>query len=143
MWRGRSETPARRLPSSGPDLLAATAGSGPLPDVRAAAVGCLLVLLTPRLAWLHYFVLTIPILLIALRPLDETSPPGGGVVARRILPGLALLVLAIDPFVNVGIPLSASAQGVVVVLATVLLFGLGLRELSLGRSGRDPKRRSG
>jgi hypothetical protein len=143
MWRGRPQTPARRPASSRPDLLAPTAGSGPLPDVRAAAAGCLLTLLTPRLAWLHYFVLTIPIFLIALRPLDETSSPGGDVVARRILPALALLGLAIDPLVNVGIPLSASTQGVVVVLATVLLFALALRELSLDRSGRDSKRRGG
>ena len=132
MWWGRANAPAGRLPAS---------ESEGLPDVRAAATGCLLMLLAPRLAWLHYHVLTIPILLVVLRPLDESSSTVGTVMARRILPAVAILALAVDPIINVGIPLPASAVGVLVMLATLLLFALGLRELSLAGSSGDPKRR--
>jgi hypothetical protein len=134
MWRGRANVIGGG--TTGPE-------SEALSDVRAVAAGCLLMLLTSPLAWLHYYVMTIPILLVLLRPLGESSVVPGVIATRRVLPGLALVALAIDPLTNVGISLSASAQGLLVVLATVLLFALALRELAPVRLSRDLTRSEG
>jgi len=91
------------------------------PEMFAVSIGCLLVVLMARLAWLHYYVLTIPALLFLLRP-DGVSSSDGGFVARRFLPVLALLAFATGPILCIGIPLTTRGQGVLAVCAALLLF---------------------
>jgi len=58
------------------------------------AMGCLIPLLTSTLVWLHYYLLTIPMIIIALRPWQEAGPmkiiP---LLMLRVLPVVALTIL--------------------------------------------------
>jgi 4-amino-4-deoxy-L-arabinose transferase-like glycosyltransferase len=58
------------------------------------AMGCLIPLLTSTLVWLHYYLLTIPMIIIALRPWREADPmkiiP---LLMLRVLPVVALVIL--------------------------------------------------
>lgn len=99
-----------------------------LGDELVVALGCLLVVLAPRLAWLHYFVLTIPILIFLARPREGATPRAS--MLRRVFLALAVLGLAIEPAMNVGIPVSARVAGTLVVATSVALFAVGLRELA-------------
>jgi hypothetical protein len=106
------------------------------------SIGCLLLLLIPQLAWLHYFVFTIPMLLILLRPLGAASSERGAIVWRRILPAFALLTLAVEPVQNIGVEITAGTAGVMIGFSALILLAGGLRELALVRSGdRQAERR--
>jgi hypothetical protein len=91
------------------------------PEMFAVSIGCLLVVLMARLAWLHYYVLTIPAFLFLLRPAGVSSS-AAGFIARRFLTVLALLAFATGPILCIGIPLTARGQGVLAVCAALLLF---------------------
>jgi hypothetical protein len=99
-----------------------TPGSNEFSEIFVVALGCLLVLLIPRLAWLHYYVFTIPAFLVLLRPADDVS---GGFVVRQFLVILGILSFATTPMLCIGIPLTPRTQGLLMVCATLLLF-LGL-----------------
>jgi hypothetical protein len=105
-----------------------------LPEALIVGLGSLIPLLGSRLAWLHYFVLTIPMLLILLRPLE----PGArlaGLAARRLVPALAIALLARIPLQSIDPDLGSEVQAAFGCAATLLLFAAGLRELrELGRS---------
>jgi hypothetical protein len=108
---------------------AAESGSGRiLPEAVIVALGSLIPLLGSRLAWLHYFVLTIPMLLILLRPLE----PGAHLaelIARRGVPALAIPLLARIPLQSIDPDLGSGVQAALGCVATLLLFAAGLREL--------------
>ena len=93
------------------------------PEAFAVSVGCLLVVVVAPLAWLHYYVLTIPALLFLLRP--------AGAVLRQPLAVIALAGLAAVPIVYLGIPLPPQAQGALAVCsALLLLVALAISSLS-------------
>jgi hypothetical protein len=100
----------------------------PLDDYLALAIGCLLAVLVTQLAWLHYFLFTIPILILLLRPFEGTSPPRAAIFWRRVVPGLALLGLTIEPIVNLGVEIDNRAAGVMIGVSTVLLLAAALVE---------------
>jgi len=91
------------------------------PEVFAVSIGCLLIVLTTRLAWLHYYVLTIPAFLFLLR---TVGVPSFGIrfILRQILSASALVALAPAPLACLGIPLSIHTQGVLAVYAALFLF---------------------
>lgn len=64
------------------------------------AVGCLTVVLLPRLAWLHYFVLVVPAMLVALRnllqPLSRPRAPLRYALTISAWVGLCVNVLALS-----------------------------------------------
>ena len=93
------------------------------------ALACLSMLLASRLAWVHYFVLTIPMLLILLRPFVDARPQRGDLLARRFFPVLAILGLAILPFHRAGMSMTAKQMAAMACGATLLLLVLGVREL--------------
>lgn len=69
-------------------------------------LGCCVYLLSANLVWEHYFILTIPLLLVALLPGILTRPETlGQWVGLRIVPGLALVGLMATPtYELVGLP---------------------------------------
>ena len=103
-------------------------------EVLALALGCLLVVLMPRLAWLQYYILTIPAILLLLgRP---SSLPGwrSAALIRYVLLAVVLGTLRIRPVPSVRTVLSANAHAVVVVLSTSVLFGMTWLRM-IGRNG--------
>ncbi|MBZ5639340.1 MAG: hypothetical protein LAO51_11380 [Acidobacteriia bacterium] len=89
-------------------------------------VGCLVALLSSPLVWVHYFVLAIPLALWLLRPAGDEA--GGWVDARRLLAGIAVVLLATRPLeliVGQGRPALAAATANA---GALMLFGLALAE---------------
>lgn len=99
------------------------------------SAGCLLVVLAARLAWLHYYLFTIPAILFLLRPIGETRAARGTIVWRRLVPALALLGLSTNALLNAGVAPSAQAGGILMAVSAVLVFAGVLRELAFVRAG--------
>jgi len=102
-------------------------------DLGIVALGSLITLLGSPLAWLHYFVAAIPMLLVALGP--AWSPRGGGLAlfASRVLAWIALVAVMMRPLVILGVGDDRS-RAAFLCLGTVILFGLGLWSLLSFRS---------
>jgi hypothetical protein len=85
------------------------------------ALGCLGLVLVPHLAWLHYFVLTVPALLVVLLQLAN-----GPTFARTAWPWLFAILgwlgLSINPFNCLGLSFTMRAFGTLTILATYLLL---------------------
>jgi hypothetical protein len=95
----------------------------PLHQVLVVSTGSLLVILIPRLAWLHYYVLAIPAFLVGLSAAPDlpfTANPG----LRSSLILLAFWCLATNPWLNLGISLAVSTHGVMAVCALLILVAL-------------------
>jgi hypothetical protein len=101
----------------------AAPGADAFPQVLLVAIGCLLVVLLPRLAWLHYYVLAIPAFLVLLCP-GRNLPFEADPLLRQFLAVLAFLGLATDPFFNLGLLLPIHLQGAMAVCATLILYAL-------------------
>lgn len=89
-------------------------------EVLVVSIGCLLVVLVPRLAWMHYYLLTIPAFLVLLKPIGNISP--GWFVMRQFLLVIAFLSFATAPMLCLGIPFTTRIQGLLIVCATLMLF---------------------
>jgi len=100
--------------------------SDAFPEAVVLSTGCLLLVLVPRLAWLHYYLFTIPIFLVLLSPSAMRRPAAGSVLLQQLLVTLAFLGLAMSPIFNVGIAPTAFAAGSLTVVATVILFMLAV-----------------
>lgn len=102
------------------------------------ALACLIQLLTSQLVWLHYFVLAVPMLIVALRPWAGKLPRGfGSVLLHRVLPLLALLLLLQGPLAESLADDPVLAANRACVIAALILFGLGLWQLCF-QDGRLP-----
>lgn len=91
----------------------------PVSFASILALGCLLVVLLPELAWLHYFVLVVPAMFWTLAP----PPEGETLPGRQIL--LATLVwcsISTNPFDLLGIDFSMRSFGVFFTLVVATLF---------------------
>lgn len=85
------------------------------------SLGCLGLVLIPHLAWLHYFVLTLPALILILS--NRTSATRHSRAAwRNGLTIVAWLGLSINPLTAVGITFSNATYGTVVVVASIALL---------------------
>lgn len=91
------------------------------PEIFAISIGCLLIVLTMRLAWLHYYELTIPAFLLLLQT-QATPVFGLRSILCRMLTTMALTALVPMFLVYLGVPVSAQAQGALTVCAAVFLF---------------------
>ena len=101
-----------------------------LEDVIMVATGCLTYLLCAPLVWVHYFLLTIPMALIAFRPLGHSRTlTTGEIFLRRILPALAVIGLAVNPVRHLFMISNARYIALIVAISTFILFGLALWEL--------------
>jgi hypothetical protein len=104
-------------------------------DMLMVATGCLIYLLSATLVWLHYFVLTVPMTLIILRPSDAARPTASwAMVTRRVLAAAAVVVIAELPIRTLFSVTNAYHSAMLLDAATLTLFGLGMWELlSLGK----------
>jgi len=58
------------------------------------AMGCIIMILTSSMVWLHYYLLTLPMIIIALRPYSDSDPMKAlPVLMLRVLPTVALVLL--------------------------------------------------
>jgi hypothetical protein len=88
-------------------------------DLLAIGVGCILPLIAVQIAWDHYFLLTLPLLLYFLRPESE--------LLERLLAVAALLLIAQSPL-NIVVPLQTAQQVAIgFAISTTTLLGLTLR----------------
>jgi hypothetical protein len=85
------------------------------------AFGCLVSLLLPYWAWLHYFVLAVPALFLALSPATRGTARTRESL-RIFLAAAAWLALSRDLFSALGISITNAAYGALVVSATVALL---------------------
>jgi len=95
------------------------------------SLGALLSLLASNLAWLHYFVLTIPVALFLLRPIDDGAATGW----KKLCRGLAALgvgMVALVPFKALfQISENDPGSALLVCGGTILMFALALYEFLL------------
>lgn len=115
-------------------------GRAGLEELVVAALAGVVTLLASPLAWLHYYVATIPMLLVVLRP---EAPGARGRLAGIALRGTVWLVwiaVMMRPLVVLDIG-DEYGRAVLLCLGTVVLFGLGLRSLLGLRSAVEPEAR--
>lgn len=97
----------------------------------AAALGLAATVLSAQIAWKHYYVLVIPLVLSGLRPWPAGEARGGGAVAWRLATVAALVLMTnLRAFLPEMSPL---AQGASWVLAGLAVLAVGLRDLAAGR----------
>jgi len=97
-------------------------------DIVVVALAGLVTLLASPLSWLHYFVFTIPMFLVVLRPTSVRRGENATWVLARVAAFIALLAVMMRPLVMLEIG-STRGRAVVLLLGVALLFYLGLREL--------------
>jgi hypothetical protein len=108
-------------------------GGAGLEDVHLVALAGLVALLSSPLAWLHYFVAAIPMLLISLRPEASFEGRGPGSVASRAIAWIALLAVMMRPLVILDVGDDRS-RAIFLCIGTTMLFVLGLRSLMAFRT---------
>jgi hypothetical protein len=104
------------------------------------AMGCIIALLTSSLVWLHYYLFTIPMILVALRPWQESAPMKVmPFLLLRVLPVAALVLLldtALREFISGD---DRTYRTMACTTATLALFVAG--SWQLGHGIRDTRRR--
>lgn len=106
-------------------------------DMVMVAVGCLTYLLSATLVWLHYYLLTIPMALIALRPQrSNDSEHGVGMIVRRLIAAAAIILIAELPIRTLFSVAEPHESAVLLNIGTLALFGLGMCELLCLRTRR-------
>lgn len=101
------------------------------------ATGCLVTMLVSGIVWSHYYVLTVPMLLVALRPWHHPDQAGLlSVLMLRVLPAVALVCL-LDSTLPAMLGIEAASYWPVAIMTSVFtLFIVGLWQLGYGISDR-------
>jgi hypothetical protein len=101
-------------------------------------MGCLVQMIVSALVWLHYFVLAIPMLIVALRPWSHAPAHGAlGIVLFRLLPALVLLAFLDGPHWHLFQGDIYVAHAITNTVSTLVLLALGLWQLRF-QDGRLP-----
>jgi hypothetical protein len=112
LWLGRARADARE----------SAAARCFAQDVLAVGTACLLPLVAAQIAWDHYFVLTLPLVLYFLRP--------DAALAERLVAVVALLLVAQAPL-NVVLPLDGARQvALAFAIGSIALLALTLRRVA-------------
>jgi hypothetical protein len=109
-----------------------TTASATQDDLVGLALGCLLVVLTSGLAWLHYFVFTIPALLVLARPREISART---LLVRRSVLALLFLGLSVQPLLDIGVPVSQGVAGVTIAGSSLIVFAAIVRECVAAGAG--------
>ena len=130
LWWGR-----RGIIDTGDDLLEQDRER--LENMLLVATGCIIAMLASALVWLHYYLLTIPMLLVAFRPLPTPARMNFlPLLMLRVLPGAALVCLldtALQRFLNIE---SASYWSVATITYILILSVVGLWQFGYGMGTR-------
>jgi hypothetical protein len=101
-------------------------------------MGCLVHLMGSSLAWLHYYVLAIPMLIVAFRPWSRASAYGAlGIVLFRLFPALILVAFLSGPHWGLIHGDFYAARAIANITSILVLFVLGLWQLK-HQDGRLP-----
>jgi hypothetical protein len=93
-------------------------------------LACVIQILTSPLVWVHYFVLAVPLLIVAFRPWSASARRGlTSLLMLRLLPLLSLLLLLEGPLGGWLASDPGLAANRAWVFAALLLFGVGLWQL--------------
>lgn len=99
-------------------------------DLLACGAGCLLPLISSLLAWDHYYVLLIPLVVFLLRPgIEGRLPPGWPAWLPKALIVVAFFLCAQRPVIMLLRPPSVQVLGLYVSVGTSLLWVLLLFEV--------------
>ena len=126
LWWGRRGTAAREAD-------AAESQREFIENACLVALGCLVTMLTSTLVWLHYYLLTIPMFLVALRPWQSLEPVKVlPLLMLRVLPVIAL-VLLLETALNAVIGSDGrNYWSIATMTSTLLLFVAGLWQFGYG-----------
>lgn len=94
-----------------------------LSDARAITIGCLIMLLSADLVWLHYLLLTIPALILLLRPADCAAQ---SCLPTRILAAVVFAAYSMPAFKLLSVSENSAWSAGVLAGATLLLLVLVL-----------------
>ena len=97
-------------------------------DIVVVALAGLVTLLASPLSWLHYFVFTIPMLLVVLRPTSARRGENVTWALAKVGAFIALLTVMMRPLVMLELG-DTRGRAILLCMGTTLLFGLGVREL--------------
>jgi hypothetical protein len=134
LWRARSQTRGAHPGAAG--RLAQPDG-GVDRDAVVAATGLLVYLLGARLVWIHYYLLAIPAILIALRPLGAEK----ATLLRRLLGMASLVPLIRSRTMMAGLAEHPHAYALLYSASALILYGLVTRELGLRGQSESLTRR--
>jgi hypothetical protein len=101
-------------------------------------MGCLVHMMVSSLVWLHYYLLAIPMLIVAFRPLSRA--PAHGVLAiilQRLLPVLIFMAFLNGPHWTLIESDIYDTHAIVMFVSAATLYGLGLWQLRF-QDGRLP-----
>lgn len=101
------------------------------------AMGCLVTMLVSGIVWSHYYMLTIPMLLVALRPWHHPDQAGLlPLLMLRVLPAIALVCL-LNSVLPGMLGIEAARYWAIATMASVfILFAVGLWQFGYGISDR-------
>lgn len=100
------------------------------------AMGCIIPMLTSTIVWLHYYLLIIPMIIIALRPWQEPGPMKTiPFLMLRVLPTVALVILLETALRDVIGGEARTYRVVTTMISVISLFLVGLWQF--GRGIRD------
>jgi hypothetical protein len=111
-----------------------------LEDTLLVAMGCVIALMASALVWIHYYLLTIPLLLILLRPWAiKEQGSFTRVLMQRIIP-VAALVLLMDSVIPGLLEMERREfQAVVSGIYLLMIFGAGMWQLAYGLGTNTPR----
>jgi hypothetical protein len=109
-------------------------------NAQLIGMGCLVHMMVSPLVWLHYYVLAIPMLIVAFRPWSRAPAHGTlGIMLQRLLPALVFLVLLDGPHWSLVDGDFFAAHATAMFTSIVILYFLGLWQLRF-QDGRLPVR---
>jgi len=99
-------------------------------NAQIIGLGCLVHMITTSLVWLHYYLLAIPMIIVAFRPWIRTPAHGAAALIRdRLVPTLIFLVFLDGPHWQLYYDHNAAIHAVPNMVAIVALYLLGLWQL--------------
>lgn len=104
-------------------------------------MGCLIQMLVSPLVWLHYYVLAVPMLIVALRPWSRVPTHlAAGIIIQRLLPALIFVTFLNGPHWRAMFDGDINeAHAGVMFVSIILLYVIGLWQLRF-QDGRLPGR---
>ncbi|MDH4018335.1 MAG: DUF2029 domain-containing protein [Xanthomonadales bacterium] len=105
------------------------------------ATGCIITMLASTLVWLHYYLLIIPMLIVALRPWQEAGPMKFvPLMMLRVLPVVAMVILMETALPVIFGSDAKSFRSVATTVSVVTLLVVGLWQFAYGITGQvDPE----
>ena len=105
------------------------------------AMACLIPLLSATVVWLHYYLFTLPMIIIALRPWREPGPMKViPILILRVLPTVALVILLETALRDIIGGEGRSYRVFATTTSTIILLLVGLWQLGRGIRDRDSSR---